>query len=108
MFNEMNFSPDKKNENNGENLRAEGQTKSEMDGTTYYDQNDDQWGQPMDESTGKSYEELNSGVGEDMVHVTEKGIEDLNPNIEGVGDDDDPAAQLLRDAGINPETGEML
>lgn len=109
MFNENNFSPKKKSGlEEPINERAKDLTRDQIDGTTFYDESTDHWDQPIDESTGVLYSESNSGAGEDMVNVNEISAESIDSKIEGLGTDEDPAAQLLRDAGIDPETGGML
>jgi len=81
------------------NLRATEQTKAEMDGTNYYDQNDDQWGQSIDESTGKSYESTNRGIDDDAGHVFEKSDSSDTQILAEL--ENDPASKYLKEQGFD-------
>lgn len=110
MFNPNKFPTKSKNKlekNSGElvNERAKDLSRNEIDGTTFYDESTDHWDQPIDESTGVSYAETNSGVGEDMAGVTQISSESINDTLDGLGTEHDPAADLLVAAGIDPTTG---
>jgi len=82
----------------GDNMRAVDLDLKEVDGTTYFDQDDDQWGQGIDEATGESYSKKNSGEGEDLatLNVNEPGsLEEQEKKVDKEFENDE-AAQFLK------------
>jgi len=81
----------------GGNLRAAELELKEVDGSKYFDQNEDKYGQVIDEATGEAYD--NSGEGEDlaMVHVGKLGSLEEQEKKTNAEFEDDEAARFLRD-----------